>query len=443
MMNNNFLKIGFLLVACFVSSSYASAMDVNLSDIDQTSRFYKSVSVFVTEGIIEGYDDGTFKADNQINRAEALKIILEAFKLENNPQAELTFSDVSNEAWFAEYVAVGLNEGIIKGYNDGTFKPGNQVNFVEALKMGLEAKGIDTTGLEFNSFHSGLNGGEWFAGLMSYGYEKNLFELEKDGTIAPGKPMTRGEFTELIYRVRDLPSNGNFDISYNWRKHSGRTAVESKLPVEWKSFDFGGNGILVGNENEEGADKIDFLDRAVDESRAVMYISSINEDLSADNYFLEVKGVLGEGWSFYEEAKLDGKLLIATNLQAGEMRLFYWVNSGKVLLGEAVFEADSEKKMDFEKIYRKMFRLVVASDSPGVASIQERLNEVRSNILVEGNGMNTIDLFVDKAIIHTDVVGVGTGPIDYYYIPVIEHTLKYEREADVILDMMGGETFDF
>lgn len=442
-MNNNFLKIGFLLVSCFISSSYASAMDVNLSDIDQTSRFYKSVSVFVTEGIIEGYDDGTFKADNQINRAEALKIILEAFKLENNPQAELTFSDVGQEAWFAEYVAVGLNEGIVRGYDDGTFKPGNQVNFVEALKMGLEAKGIDTAGLGFNSFHPGLNGSEWFAGLMSYGYEKNLFELEKDGTIAPGKPMTRGEFTELIYRVRDLPSNGNFDISYNWRKHSGRTAVEAKLPVEWLSFDFGGNGIVLGNENDTESEKIDFLNRAEEETRAIMYISSINEDLSADNYFLEVKGMLGEGWSFYEEAKLDGKLLIATNLEAGEMKLYYWVNSGKVLLGEAVFSAESEKKKDYEKIYRKMFRLVVASDSPGVASIQERLNEVRSNILVEGNGMNTIDLFVDKVIIHTDVVGVGTGPIDYYYIPVIEHTLKYEREADVILDIMGGETFDF
>jgi hypothetical protein len=78
-----------------------------------------------------------------------------------------------------------------------------------------------------------------------------------------------------------------------------------------------------------------------------------------------------------------------------------------------------------------------------VATIQERLNEVRKALLVEGKGMETIDLFADKKIIETDVVGVGTGPVDYYFVPLIDYTLKYEREGDVILDIMEGETIDF
>lgn len=443
MMNKTNLRILMLglIITCFPLTSYA--LDVNLTDLPPDNRYYKAVSVFMMEDIIEGYEDNTFKPEKEINRAEALKIILEAFKLENSSQAELNFEDISADDWFAKYVAVGLNKGIVKGYEDGTFKPGDQVNFAEALKMGLEAKGINTEELTYNDFHPDIEDGQWFSGLFSFGYDKNVFELNSDGSLNPGKPLSRGEFTELIYRIRDLPSNGEFDISYNWKSHSGRSAVEIQLPVEWFSFDFGGNGILIGNNFKDREDKVSKIDRRENETRGILYMTGINQDLTADDYFLEIKNELNGNWQYYEEAKLDGKLLIASNDERGEMKLKYWVEPSKVIIGEAKYSPDSLKYRDYKKIYRKLFRLAVSSDAPGVASIQERLNEVRKNLLVEGEGKETIELFFDKQIIETDVVGVGTGPIDYYYIPVIDYTLKYEREADVILDMMEGETFNF
>jgi predicted DNA-binding antitoxin AbrB/MazE fold protein len=428
---------------CLSIGSLASAASMNLTDVETSSRYYKSVSVFMTEDIIQGYEDGTFKPNKEINRAEALKIILEAFKLENNAQSQINFSDVSGDDWFAKYVAVGLNEGIVKGYNDGSFKPGNQVNFVEALKMALEAKGIETTSLVYTDVHGGISSNDWYSGFLSFGYDKNLFDVNLNGEINPGQLMTRGDFTEMVYRVRSLPTNGEFDISYNWKGHTGRTAVDVSFPIEWKSFDFGGNGVLIGDDYEAGSSKISFLQKDFNESRGLLYITGINEDLDSDDYLSEVKNGLGEGWSLYEEAKLDGKFLIASDIDNGQMNFYYWVDNGKVIIGEARFNGGIEKKKEYEKIYSKIFRLTSASDSPGVATIQERLNEVRKALLVEGKGMETIDLFADKKIIETDVVGVGTGPVDYYFVPLIDYTLKYEREGDVILDIMEGETIDF
>lgn len=429
-----------LLIALLLAPT-VNAMD--LTDIDQTSRYYKAVSVFVTEGIIQGYEDNTFKPAKEINRAESLKIILEAFQLENGPQAEVSFNDVGDGAWFEEYVSVGVEKGIVQGYEDGSFRPGNQVNFVEALKMALQAKGVNFDELEYVNVHSDIPGGNWFSEFASYGYDKNLFEADENGDIDLGKLLTRGEFTELIYRVRSMPTNGDFDITYNWKKHTGRTAVDVKLPVEWKSFDYGGNGVLLGNDFNNSDSKIEFLDKDENESRALLYASGINSDLSADDFFAEIKTIIGEGWALYEEAKLDGKFMIAKKLDEGMINYYYWIDEGKVIIGEARFDGDSKKKSDYDKIYSEMFRLVQASDSPGVATIQERLNEVRKALLVEGQGMETIELFIDKTIIETDVVGVGTGPIDYYYIPLIDYTLKYERDANMILDIMEGETFDF
>lgn len=434
-------KLGLSILGILMTMPVGYAF--NLTDVDQNSRFYKSVSVFVTEGIIQGYEDNTFQPEREINRAEALKIILEAFQLENGPQAEIGFSDVGEDAWFDEYVSVGVERGIVQGYDDGSFRPGNQVNFVEALKMALEAKDIDVNSLEFVDVHSDITDGNWFSGFASFGYDRNLFEADANGDINLGRLLTRGEFTELVYRVRSMPTNGDFDITYNWKSHSGRTAVDVKIPVEWDSFDYGGNGVLIGNDLDPSESKIDFLYKDPNESRGLMYVSGINEDLSADDFLGEIKNIIGDGWALYEEAKLDGKFMLAKKLDEGMINYYYWVENGKVIIGEARFDGTSEKRKDYDKIYSEMFRMIEASDSPGVATIQERLNEVRKAILVEGQGMETVDLFIDKTIIETDVVGVGTGPIDYYYIPVINHTLKYEREADIILDIMEGETFDF
>ena len=71
------------------------------------------------------------------------------------------------------------------------------------------------------------------------------------------------------------------------------------------------------------------------------------------------------------------------------------------------------------------------------------MSEVFENVLVENTGMAMLDKFSDKVIIETDTIGVGTGPVDYYYSEAAGYTFKYERAADVILDTREGETTAF
>jgi len=73
----------------------------------------------------------------------------------------------------------------------------------------------------------------------------------------------------------------------------------------------------------------------------------------------------------------------------------------------------------------------------------EILNDLFEIVLVEDMGMSALNKLPNKNIIETDTIGVGTGPVDYYYSEDVDYTFKYERENDVILDTREGETSAF
>lgn len=100
------------------------------------------ITAAIKKDIVEGYPDGTFRPHNPINRAEALKILLrsanasrilaefgdDAFTLRQ-------FPDVPETSWFAPFVAQAQLLGLIEGYPDGTFRPGQWITRAEAAKI--------------------------------------------------------------------------------------------------------------------------------------------------------------------------------------------------------------------------------------------------------------------------------------------------------------------
>jgi len=94
--------------------------------------------------VLSGYPDGTFGPDKTVNRAEFLKIVLGAQGGDVTSASSPTgFRDVDENAWYTPYVRYGKQQGIVQGYPDGSFKPEQPVNFAEALKMAYVALGIE------------------------------------------------------------------------------------------------------------------------------------------------------------------------------------------------------------------------------------------------------------------------------------------------------------
>ncbi len=110
---------------------------------DTWFRYRDAISGLQERGIIGGYPDGTFRPDAPINRAELLKIVFKGHTL--TAANRRCFSDINPDAWYAPYVCTAERRGIIDGYPDGTYKPEQTVNFAEAIKIILRAYGREIT----------------------------------------------------------------------------------------------------------------------------------------------------------------------------------------------------------------------------------------------------------------------------------------------------------
>jgi len=85
-----------------------------------------TISRWVEDGLVKGYDDGTFRPNEQITRAEFVALVNRLFGL--TEQAEVTFADVASQNWFSQDVARAVAAGYISGYEDNTFRPNHPIS---------------------------------------------------------------------------------------------------------------------------------------------------------------------------------------------------------------------------------------------------------------------------------------------------------------------------
>lgn len=159
------------------------------SDLTQYDQYLIAIDTLQDEGILKGYEDGSFKPANPINRAEFVTILVAAAK--QTPKGSSCFNDVGSE-WFAPYVCAAKEAGIVDGYGDGSFKPFDNISFVEASKMIVQA-----FSLELGDAREGMKWYEPFGRALS---ERNAIPVSIQTLDSD---LTRGEMAEMIWRIRD------------------------------------------------------------------------------------------------------------------------------------------------------------------------------------------------------------------------------------------------
>ena len=104
----------------------------NYSDVSEDAWYNNAVSTLSNAGIIDGYEDGTFKPDGNITRAEFATIAVRFF--EATYDGGDLFSDIAGH-WAQDYINEAANAGIVDGYPDGTFRPQQYITRAEAMTM--------------------------------------------------------------------------------------------------------------------------------------------------------------------------------------------------------------------------------------------------------------------------------------------------------------------
>ncbi|MFA4891108.1 MAG: FlgD immunoglobulin-like domain containing protein [Candidatus Gracilibacteria bacterium] len=176
-------------------------------DVTSSSQYCTAIAWAKAEGIFDGYPDGSFKQYSFINRAEALKVVLEAFEVSILPDdyTNLGFKDVSIGAWYMKYLRTGKFYGMVDGYAGTTLVgPGEEINRVELLKYTLEAaetiNGYKVPVCNTKYYPDATDG--WYKDYVCLAHDYDLYNTYS-GYFYPGNAVARGEVALLLYRLNE------------------------------------------------------------------------------------------------------------------------------------------------------------------------------------------------------------------------------------------------
>ena len=175
------------------------------SDVSSTYKNSNAIDYLQEAGVINGYSDGTFKPENSVNRAELLKILIEGKGINTDESKHKNcFSDVTEE-WFAKYICYAKEQGWVSGYADGTFKPAQTVNKVEVIKMLVNSQGYEIPESVTAFMFADIDNLAWYASYVWVAKNKGL--LEEEDWFYPEEGMKRSGISENIYRTIIVEKN--------------------------------------------------------------------------------------------------------------------------------------------------------------------------------------------------------------------------------------------
>ncbi|WP_274366009.1 S-layer homology domain-containing protein [Paenibacillus thermotolerans] len=162
----------------------------------------------VAIGVVSGYPDGTFRPDGSVTRAEFATMLMRRI-FAGDDGATLDFKDKDKIGdWAVEPVKKAVKLGIIKGYDDGTFRPNGNITHAEMISMVIRASGLPTKDApEKTGFADDADIPKWAKPAASKAEETGIIIVGglPEGKFAPQALTTRAEAATAIVRMLEIP----------------------------------------------------------------------------------------------------------------------------------------------------------------------------------------------------------------------------------------------
>ncbi len=257
-------------------------------------QYPREINVVKSLGIMQGYDDGTFKSNGTLTRAEATAILVRLLNLEDKAQpGETIFTDVEESHWASGYINVAVEEEIINGQGDGTFAPEEKVTYHQFVKMLVCALGYEPM--------AEANGG--WAG-WGYIFSGAKIGMTKGISATTDEYITRETAARLIFKALtiDLMEELEADKQINGKTH--KISEDKCILTEYlgyqkvEGFVWDASAMTVkrnyaAEPRYEGGQKISFI--SLDENiqnlvneNVVAYIMPPEEGIKTEDTFVTI-----------------------------------------------------------------------------------------------------------------------------------------------------------
>ena len=195
--------LALVLAVVMIMSVVTVASAKTYTDVKGTDNYADAIDALSSLKILDGFEDGTFKADGTLNRAQAAKIVAIVHNAATNGKIDADIADLyanaqnpfvdCNTSWALPYINYCRITGLADGMTATTYAPKREVTGVQFLKLML-------TTLNFNTAKEGYTGTGWDINVLNRANEIGLTAGLKDGWKAIA-PIKRGEAAQILYNA--------------------------------------------------------------------------------------------------------------------------------------------------------------------------------------------------------------------------------------------------
>ena len=213
-----------------VASSFAGvAGAASLTDVKGLTH-EKAINALVDQGVIKGFPDGTFKALNNIKRGDAVVMVARALKvLDGKNIPSTSFTDLGKVNTVTQEAIAKLSaKGYISGFDHDTFAPNEPITRAQMAK--LVAKAYDFPVGDGITKFPDVNKNAELAPFIDALADADIVQGKLDGTFGYHDQLNRGDFAAFVYRAQNA------------------TAPVAKNPITIVSGDAKGNSLTNGEK---------------------------------------------------------------------------------------------------------------------------------------------------------------------------------------------------
>ena len=392
-----------LALVCFAS---AAPQTLAYTDIAAGEPCLEAVTRLGDLGIISGYSDGSFHPGDTITRAEFARIIVSALDKDTEAKSAgfvSSFADVPAGLWSAPYINYVSAQNIVAGYSDGSFCPDKTISFAESLTILMRILG----------YTEDTVGYFW---PNNYVDAANSLGISSDMAYGVNQPITRGDAAIMLDRVLFTDMSGKTDeplISTS----SSRSVMKDIIVLE------------------SGAQSSKLLPREVKLSDSKVYTSKMSTSASAGEFadyaVLDKSGnlvalkVTGAGankaansMAVYVNSVTDNTVNYISNGQSGSYRFDgsfeVYTSDGKTTFAQAKSLIKAGTDLTFYGEVSGSWSFAVVGTDNDITPVIARHDYTTSDTNMEGTTINSAGLVVYRDAKAATLADIKTNDVVYY-----------------------------
>ena len=169
----------------------------SFTDVKETNPFAVAINGLVSLGAASGYSDNTFRPGDAATREQAASVLVRAFELPLQKSQASSFSDVSSTSLTSRYIEAAYSRGILSGYADGTFRPGNAITRGELAMMVVKAAGWKVV-TPAGASYSDVSASSMYYRYIETARVNGVLAAYTNAAFGPTLKVTRGEVAQMV-----------------------------------------------------------------------------------------------------------------------------------------------------------------------------------------------------------------------------------------------------